>query len=142
MDETILLDSLAATEALAEKASREMSGGMTVGFSGDLGAGKTTFIRLLVKALGYGHAVSSPTYVLHHEYRVESGVIIDHWDLYRLSETPEELCTPCPVDHIRLIEWPEHGAALGAELNMHFTFSYVDEMAESTRRSVIISRPR
>ena len=79
--------------------------GMRIGFVGSLGAGKTTLIRHLVKALGSADPVSSPTYVLAHEYHGQSG-LIEHWDLYRLQETPEQLLDS-DANCIRLIEWAD-----------------------------------
>jgi tRNA threonylcarbamoyladenosine biosynthesis protein TsaE len=55
---------------------------------GDLGSGKTTFVKAFVKALGVGEEISSPTFSIVHEYH-ENGLKIFHFDLYRLQNEPE-----------------------------------------------------
>jgi tRNA threonylcarbamoyladenosine biosynthesis protein TsaE len=85
-----------------------LQGGRMIGLSGDLGAGKTTFVRYLVAAAGGDtRAVSSPTYTLEHEYHLPQGLVIEHWDLYRLTALPLELEERTPSSVIRIIEWPE-----------------------------------
>ncbi|MCL4128770.1 UNVERIFIED_CONTAM: hypothetical protein GTU68_060198 [Idotea baltica] len=81
-------------------------------FEGDLGAGKTTICKAIIKSLGYEGVVTSPTYNLIQEYPINDGVIY-HMDLYRL-QAPEELEFLAINDlwskkSIFLIEWPEKG---------------------------------
>lgn len=85
--------------------AEQVTGGMSVGLIGELGAGKTTFMRYLLAELGSTDLVSSPTFILQHEYKTSRG-IIEHWDIYRLNGmVPEELLEPPPSDTIRFIEW-------------------------------------
>lgn len=101
-----------ATEKDTEKIATELAAvfraGDCVGLSGELGAGKTTFVRYVVEAMG-GDAriVSSPSYTLEHDYGLLLGVRMEHWDLYRVRELPDELREPPGPHVIRLLEWPE-----------------------------------
>ena len=87
--------------------------GFTIYLDGDLGAGKTTFTRALLHALGFSGHVKSPTYTLLEEYHLSCGIVIQHFDLYRFSSSQEWedagfddcVCTPA----LRLIEWAEKG---------------------------------
>ncbi len=84
-------------------------------FSGDLGAGKTTFIHALCDILGVEDAVSSPTFALINEYRfMQAGKehIIHHMDWYRLRDEEEAINAGMDdaisqKDNYSLIEWPE-----------------------------------
>ncbi len=80
---------------------------------GQLGAGKTTFARALLGALGVGERIKSPTYSLIESYRV-GDLCIHHLDLYRIADAEELewLGLPDLLDETSLIvvEWPERGA--------------------------------
>jgi tRNA threonylcarbamoyladenosine biosynthesis protein TsaE len=85
--------------------------------SGELGAGKTTFVRGAVRALGVQVPVTSPTFTIAHRY--EGRVPVSHLDLFRLegldAEEPELLADELGPDRIAFLEWPEHGGPdLGA----------------------------
>lgn len=58
-------------------------------FNGDMGVGKTTFIKALSKALGVKEATSSPTFSLVNEYETENGRLVYHFDVYRLKSEAE-----------------------------------------------------
>lgn len=58
-------------------------------FNGDMGVGKTTFIKALSKALGVTEATSSPTFSLVNEYEAENGKLVYHFDVYRLKNEAE-----------------------------------------------------
>lgn len=110
-------------------------GGRVIGLSGDLGAGKTTFVRYLVEAAGGDtRAVSSPTYTLEHEYKLPNKIVIEHWDLYRLSTLPQELEERAPASVVRIIEWPEKCPEILPSLFCHLRLVRSDdEQADEDR---------
>jgi tRNA threonylcarbamoyl adenosine modification protein YjeE len=97
-------------KAILLKDSRQC---LSVGLVGQLGAGKTAFTRALVGEFEEGVNVSSPTFILQNIYFLKRyNISFEHWDLYRLSELPEELQAEpqnCASDSkvIRFIEWPD-----------------------------------
>ena len=101
---------LAATEAAAQALAATLKGNETVAFFGDLGAGKTTFIRALCQALGVGDEVTSPTFAMVHEYH--SGPFpVYHFDMYRVDGEESLFSTGYYdyLDHgLMLIEWSEN----------------------------------
>ena len=117
-----------------------LKGGMTVGLAGDLGAGKTTFVRYLAAALGISESVTSPTFVLQHEYSHPDGVL-EHWDLYRLSVLPEELWEPAQESKIRLIEWYDRFEDLAAncQATIHITTRFLNDQLVREARFTVTS---
>ncbi|MFW6380377.1 MAG: tRNA (adenosine(37)-N6)-threonylcarbamoyltransferase complex ATPase subunit type 1 TsaE [Halorhodospira sp.] len=102
----------AATQALGAALARALPEGV-VHLHGELGAGKTTLVRGLLRARGVTGPVRSPTYTLMEPYTIDGGVVL-HLDLYRLSD-PEELYflgieEVAAPGSLALIEWPERGA--------------------------------
>ncbi|MCH6550685.1 MAG: tRNA (adenosine(37)-N6)-threonylcarbamoyltransferase complex ATPase subunit type 1 TsaE [Planctomycetes bacterium] len=86
-------DSEADTRALAARLAGRLRGGDCVALDGPLGCGKTCFVRGLAEGLGLDPAaVSSPTFVIHHEYAGGGPLVLAHLDAYRLSG-PDELET-------------------------------------------------
>lgn len=95
---------------LGARLGHELKGGQVITLSGDLGAGKTTLVRGMLRGLGFEGRVKSPSYGLVESYEI-AGLEIHHLDLYRLGE-PEELDfigleDLMGVDSVLLVEWPE-----------------------------------
>ena len=78
-------DSPARTEKIGAELARRLADKTLVGFVGELGAGKTVFIRGMARELGYTGRVTSPTFALVNEYRENGNLIMCHFDLCRLS---------------------------------------------------------
>jgi tRNA threonylcarbamoyladenosine biosynthesis protein TsaE len=110
--ESIDLPDEAATVALAHRLAPQVAEGGVVYLRGELGAGKTTFARALLRALGMGERVKSPTYSLLERYTV-NGRDAFHLDLYRIADAGElewlGLDELEASDAIVLVEWPERG---------------------------------
>ena len=99
-----------ATEAAGAALAEELSPGDVVLVSGELGAGKTTFVRGALRALGVTVPVTSPTFVVGHLYDTARGTAA-HLDLYRLGglepEDPGLLDPYFGPEVITFVEWPE-----------------------------------
>jgi tRNA threonylcarbamoyladenosine biosynthesis protein TsaE len=111
---TLETDSAAATERLAGELAARLRPGDIVLVSGEVGAGKTTFVRGACRALGVSDPVTSPTFTIGHLYR--GNVPVSHIDLFRLEslagEDPGLLEEYLAPDVIAFVEWP--GAAAPA----------------------------
>ncbi|HEY0663065.1 MAG TPA: tRNA (adenosine(37)-N6)-threonylcarbamoyltransferase complex ATPase subunit type 1 TsaE, partial [Thiobacillaceae bacterium] len=103
----------AATLGFGAQLARGLVPGLTFYLEGDLGAGKTTLVRGVLRALGYGGRVKSPTYTLAETYGL-SGFDLYHFDLYRMHDPREWLDAGfrdvSDGRAVSLIEWPEKAA--------------------------------
>jgi tRNA threonylcarbamoyladenosine biosynthesis protein TsaE len=99
------------TEALGAELAGELAPGDVVLIEGELGAGKTTFVRGACRALGVKATITSPTFTIGQRY--PAAVTVAHLDLYRLSdladEDPELLDDYLGPDMISFVEWPAAG---------------------------------
>jgi tRNA threonylcarbamoyladenosine biosynthesis protein TsaE len=107
----------AETEAVASRLAQQLAPGDIVLVSGDLGAGKTTFVRGACRALGVSGAVTSPSFTIARRY--EGTVPVSHLDLYRLGDVGDEdpalLADELGEDRVAFVEWPEVGAPVGLD---------------------------
>ena len=125
------------TEAVAFRLAGVLRAGDIVTVSGELGAGKTTFVRGACRALGVTGAVSSPTYTIGHRY--DAPVPVAHLDLYRLQGISAEEwgdLEPYFTGTIAFVEWPEHGGAWLQPARAAVSLEHLDE---SHRRITIHS---
>jgi tRNA threonylcarbamoyladenosine biosynthesis protein TsaE len=103
-------DSAAATEAAAAELARRLAPGDAVLVSGELGSGKTTFVRGACRALGIADPVTSPTFTIGQVYGGDGAPEVAHLDLYRLEslagEDPALLDDYLTPDRIAFVEWP------------------------------------
>jgi tRNA threonylcarbamoyl adenosine modification protein YjeE len=132
---TIQLNSLNDTRAVAAWLARHIVLGDALALVGGLGAGKTTFMQAVGKALGVVDRVTSPSYVLVHEYaaKIEAlgPFVLTHADVYRMgcaqadSLAPELLPALESADGVVAVEWADEAAFLGEFLTLRLAFSMV-----------------
>lgn len=140
-----MLPDEAATLALGARLAHALQGGLTIWLQGNLGAGKTTLVRGLLKGLGHAGKVKSPTYTLVEPY-VISGLYLYHFDLYRFAD-PEEWEAAGFRDYFNsqsvcLVEWPEQAAELmpGPDIEISLTPSGAGRTATLEAKSEIGKR--
>nr|NJM01287.1 tRNA (adenosine(37)-N6)-threonylcarbamoyltransferase complex ATPase subunit type 1 TsaE [Desulfobacula sp.] len=117
------------TLALGEALGRQISQGLAMALKGDLGAGKTTFVKGLAKGLGVSedYYITSPTFTIINEYPA-SPLTLYHLDLYRLSSA-EELDDIGFDDiagdkHVIVVEWPEILKEISFPFDMEIRFEF------------------
>jgi tRNA threonylcarbamoyladenosine biosynthesis protein TsaE len=103
--------SAAQTEAIGAELAAQLRAGDVVLVSGELGSGKTTFVRGAARQLGVSGPVTSPTFTIGQRY--PAPVTVTHLDLYRVpglaGEGPDLLADYLGPDTIGFVEWPEGG---------------------------------
>ncbi len=127
------------TERIGALLAAVLHAGDVIAMSGDLGAGKTVFIRGLARALGVVARVTSPTYTVVNEY--EGALPLFHFDMYRLSDA-DELYDIGWDDYLKrggvcAVEWSERAAGLLPEGSIYVDIAAQDE---TTRRIEITGR--
>ena len=132
-DITLILNNEAATLACGDKFSRIVACGLVVYLHGDLGAGKTTFVRGVLHGLGHVGKVKSPTYTLVEPYIIFNYNIY-HFDLYRFTDEEEWDAAGFRdyfnAQSICMIEWPEKAENVLPEPDIHVHLSH----NQSTRK--------
>ncbi|MEW6563568.1 MAG: tRNA (adenosine(37)-N6)-threonylcarbamoyltransferase complex ATPase subunit type 1 TsaE [Pseudomonadota bacterium] len=119
-----------ATQAFAARLAPCLKPGLAIYLHGDLGAGKTTLVRALLRALGYDGRVKSPTYTLVEEYRT-AGLNLRHFDLYRFRDAEEwesaGFRDEFNGENVCLIEWPEKADGLLPQADIEVDFEIMPD---------------
>ena len=129
-----ILKNVEDTAKLATSVSKEFKPGLIIFLQGDLGAGKTTFVRLILKALNYHEKVKSPTYNLVETHQVGQ-FTINHFDLYRFG-SPEEWYSGGFDEYLQskntitIIDWPEKISGLLITPDIHINIIVNNDQRE------------
>jgi tRNA threonylcarbamoyladenosine biosynthesis protein TsaE len=119
----LLAHSLADLPSLAIHLLETLNGRKIIAFHGQMGAGKTTFVQAILRAMGIEEAEGSPTYSLVNVYESPFYGTVNHMDLYRLNELEEAydigLEEMIYGNQVNLIEWPDIIEPLLPEETMH-----------------------
>ena len=127
---TLHLADESATEALAARLAPLLVHGGRIHLEGDLGAGKTTFARALLRALGVTGRIKSPTFTLVEPYKV-SNLYCYHFDFYRFSDPREWLDAgfrdALREDALVLIEWADKAGSALPPPDLNIALSYEND---------------
>ena len=148
------LKHLAAVEDLAKQFStallrlfdsRNNATRLVVYLNGHLGVGKTTFVRAVLRHLGYQDRVKSPTYTIVESY-VLAFFDLHHFDLYRLVDAEELLYLGCEDyftdNSVIFIEWAENGGHELPQPDLIFSYDYSDAVAEMRTLTISAETPQ
>lgn len=141
MKHEYLVESLDQTELTGVEIASKLGFPLCVYLNGEMGVGKTTLAKSILKGLGYEGEVTSPTYNLIQEYSVGRGTVY-HMDLYRL-EDPSELeflavSDLWSKDSIFIVEWPQKGRGFLPEPDAEIFLNIIDGPG-SERRNIILN---
>lgn len=105
------IDSIDKIQIAAKEFIKQMGDNTVFAFRGEMGAGKTTFIKAICEELGVEDVINSPTFAIVNEYRSNSGELIYHFDFYRIKDESEAFDFGYEdyffSGSLCFIEWPE-----------------------------------
>ncbi len=127
---TIEIKSLDTIADAASEFIKQMGDNTVFAFHGEMGAGKTTFIKAICEKLGVDDVINSPTFAIINEYRSDSGELIYHFDFYRINKE-EEAFDFGYEDYffsgsLCFIEWPERIESLLPHDTVHVTVKEIE----------------
>ena len=129
-------DEQACRRTAQQLALRPALGHALITLAGGLGAGKTTFVRHLLRALGVQGRIKSPTYAVLESYALP-GMSISHLDFYRFDDPREwedaGLRDVFASPGLKLVEWPDHAGALLPLADLNLELSILGEHAREAR---------
>jgi tRNA threonylcarbamoyladenosine biosynthesis protein TsaE len=134
----------AATQSFAQTlAARSAINNVTIELHGDLGAGKTTFARHLLAALGVEGRIKSPTYAVVESYTLPNNTNIWHFDFYRFND-PREWDEAGFRDMfgspgLKLVEWPEKAGEYLPQCDLKLTIEVLPDETRSVQLSAFTS---
>jgi ATPase, YjeE family len=127
---TLEIKSLETIDDTALQFIRQMGDNTVFAFHGEMGAGKTTFIKAICEKLGVEDIINSPTFSIVNEYRANSGELIYHFDFYRIKDENEALDFGYEdyfySGSLCFIEWPEKIPSLLPSDTIHVTIKETD----------------
>ena len=129
-------ENLEDTRAFASQFASQLNRGDIVLLTGDLGAGKTTFVKAVAKELGYTGLVTSPTFTLLNEY--SGSMPIYHFDMYRLKSSSEAVESGLDEvlknnDGVCFVEWPQKVAGILPEKYIMLDITILGDNARKFR---------
>jgi tRNA threonylcarbamoyladenosine biosynthesis protein TsaE len=128
VEQSFVTASAGETEALGGRLGRRLEPGDVVTVAGELGSGKTTFVRGAARSLGVAEPVTSPTFTIGHRY--DAPIPVAHLDLYRVRSLAAEDwgdLEPYFDGTIALVEWPEHAGDWLPPARVAVRLEHVDE---------------
>ena len=141
MQEEVIINNEKELENFAKSFSCDDLEGKIIILKGELGAGKTTFVKYFAKSLNCKELVSSPSYVLENIYNCEKNdknIKVSHWDVYRLKSCPIDFFEEDFVNQIVFVEWGDKFEELKKEANIILEFNVFDD----NKRKIKISKLR
>ena len=125
-----------ATEALAQRLAPRLASGFVLYLSGELGTGKTSFVRALLRALGFAGRVKSPSFSLLESYDLSSFRLY-HFDFYRFDSEQDWLDAGFEeyigAPNVAIVEWPERAAGTLPAPDLHLFLHFAGDTGSEAR---------